>query len=86
MMNIMDPFVRGYRSKTCDQMVNYVASIGGKFDGQIGMRIKQRPKNISSDKLSHHLSTTYIENIWCFSQNGFDLSINPATLENLFGE
>ena len=86
MMNIMDPFVRGFRSKTCDQMVNYVASIGGKFDGQIGMRIKQRPKNISSDKLSHHLSTTYIENIWCFSQNGFDLSINPATLENLFGE
>jgi hypothetical protein len=86
MINIMDPQVYGKRYNTCDQMVDYIKSLGGTFDGQIGMRIKQRPKNIDSDKLKEHLTTTFIENIWCFSKNGFDLSPGFATLEGLFGE
>lgn len=86
MINIMDPHVYRKRYNTCDQMVDYILSLGGHFDGQIGMRIKQRPKNIDSAKLKKHLDNTFIENIWCFSKNGFDLKFKPATLEALFGE
>jgi hypothetical protein len=86
MFNIMDPTVKSGRHKTCDQMVDHIISLGGIFDGQIGMRIKQRPKNIKASDLNKHLLTTFIENIWCFSKNGFDLSYKSATLENLFGE
>lgn len=86
MINIMDPTVYGKRYNTCDQMVDYIQSLGGKFDGQIGMRIKQRPKNIDSANLKKHLNNTFIENIWCFSKKGFDLSPGFATLEKLFGE
>jgi len=86
MINIMDPSVHGKRYNTCDQMVDLVQSLGGKFDGQIGMRIKQRPKNIDRSDLKKHLDNTFIENIWCFSKKGFDLSVKPATLETLFGE
>jgi hypothetical protein len=86
MFNIMDPKVKSGRYKTCDQMVDHILSIGGKFDGQIGMRIKQRPKNIDPSKLKKHLDNTFIENIWCFSKNGFDISYKSATLEGLFGE
>ena len=50
------------------------------------MRIKQRPKNVDSADLKAHLTTTFIENIWCFSKNGFDLSPGFATLEGLFGD
>ena len=84
MINIMDPQIGKDRYRTCDQMVDHIISLGGKFDGQIGMRIKQRPKKTSN--LAHHLSTTFIENVWCFSKNGFDLNYKPGTLEELFGE
>lgn len=84
MINIMDPQIGKDRYRTCDQMVDHVISLGGKFDGQIGMRIKQRPKKTAN--LAHHLSTTFIENVWCFSKNGFDLNYKPGTLEELFGE
>ena len=50
------------------------------------MRIKQRPKNIDKVSLNKHLTTTFIENVWCFSKNGFDISYKCATLEGLFGE
>lgn len=84
MINIMDPQLGKDRYKTCDQMVDHILSLGGKFDGQVGMRIKQRPKKTAN--LNHHLTTTFIENVWCFSKNGFDLSQKSATLEGLFGE
>ena len=86
MINIMDPTVDGTRYKTCDQLVDHIKSIGGIFEGQIGMRIKQRPKNIDPASLNKHLLNTFIENIWCFSKNKFDLTHKPATLESLFGE
>ena len=87
MINIMDPKVYGKRYNTCDQMVDYIQTLGGKFDGQIGMRYKQRPKDMD-DPVKHkaYLTTTYVENIWCFSKKGFDLSPGFATLEGLFGE
>ena len=86
MINIMDPTIDGTRYKTCDQLVDHIKSIGGNFDGQVGKRIKQRPKNIDPASLNKHLLNTFIENIWCFSKNGFDLTHKTATLESLFGE
>jgi hypothetical protein len=82
MINIMDPYVNGKRFNTCDQMVDHIKSIGGVFDGQIGMRIMQRPKKLESRKaLKKHLENTFIENIWCFSKKGFDITNKIATLE-----
>jgi hypothetical protein len=87
MINIMDPYVNSKRFNTCDQMVDHIKSIGGVFDGQIGMRIMQRPKKLESRKaLKKHLENTFIENIWCFSKKGFDITNKTATLESLFGE
>lgn len=86
MINIMDPTINGTRYKTCDQLVDHIVSVGGHFDGQVGMRIKQRPKNIDPKSLNKHLLNTFIENIWCFSKNKFDLSFKHATLETLFGD
>ena len=84
MINIMDPQLKKNRYQTCDQMVDHILSLGGKFDGQIGMRIARRPKKMQN--LLDHLSVTFIENIWCFSKNGFNLNYKHSTLEDLFGD
>jgi len=66
-VNIMDPTVKGKRYKSCDELVD---SLQTYFQGQIGMRIMQRPK---SDKLFENdeakqefMNRIFIENIWCF--------------------
>lgn len=86
LINIMDPKINTKRYTTCDEMVDYILSIGGKFNGQIGMRIKQRPKNMDSADHKKYLTTTFIENVWCFSKKEFDLSMKSTTLEGLFGD
>jgi hypothetical protein len=53
------------------------------FLGQIGMRIKQRPKNIGALNNKKHLSNIFIENIWCFSKDRVS-SFHTPTLESLF--
>ena len=85
MINIMDPTVNRIRHKTCDEMVDYVTEqLNGKFIGQIGMRIKQRPKTMNKDDLKKHLSTDFIENIWCFSRGDSTFNIEePSSLESI---
>ena len=85
MINIMDPTIKGKRYRTCDEMVDYITSIGGNFVGQIGMKIKQRPKKMGKEELLEHLSADFIENIWCFSKTKYKwLPVKRrATLENL---
>jgi hypothetical protein len=86
MINIMDPTVNKVRHHTCDEMVDYVTkNLNGKFIGQIGMRIKQRPKTLNKDDLKKHLTNDFIENIWCFSKSGdsaFKI-IEPSSLESI---
>ena len=68
-VNIMDPTVKGKRYKSCDELVD---SLKIYYQGQIGMRIMQRPK---SDKLfeseeakQEFMNRIFIENIWCFAK------------------
>ena len=68
-VNIMDPTVKGKRYKSCDELVD---SLKTYYQGQIGMRIMQRPK---SDKLfeseeakQEFMNRIFIENIWCFAK------------------
>jgi hypothetical protein len=81
MINIMDPTIKGKRYRTCDEMVDFMSN-RGQFVGQVGMKIKQRPKQMSKEDLLEHLSTDFIENIWCFSKNNFAFR-KKATLESL---
>jgi len=85
MINIMDPTVNKVRHKTCDEMVDYVTNdLHGTFCGQLGMRIKQRPKTLDKDELKKHLSSDFIENIWCFGKkNGFEFPEGPGSLESI---
>jgi hypothetical protein len=56
-------------------MVDYmVDKKSASFMGQIGMRIKQRPKKMEG--LQEYLQLDYIENIWCF---GKGVSSLPTT-------
>jgi hypothetical protein len=84
MINIMDPTIKGKRYRTCDEMVDYITSIGGNFIGQIGMKIKQRPKKMEKGDLLEHLSADFIENIWCFSKTQYKwVAKKRASLEDL---
>ena len=80
MINIMDPTINGKRYRSCDEMVDYITKdLHGNFIGQVGMRIKQRPKNLDRISLSNHLSTNFIENVWCFSkQQNYNFERNPS--------
>jgi len=85
MINIMDPTVNRVRHKTCDELVDYITGdLDGKFIGQVGMRIKQRPKKLNKEDLTKHLTTDFIENIWCFSKKDckFDI-VEPSSLESI---
>jgi len=83
-INIMDPQVKGKRYRACDDLVDHmIAKPDCHFIGQIGMRIKQRPKNIGTMNLRKHLSNIFIENIWCFSKDVVS-SFHTPTLEHLF--
>jgi hypothetical protein len=79
-VNIMDPVIKGVRYRTSDELVDFMINdLDAKFIGQIGMRIKQRPKKM--DNLSAFFEKDFIENIWCFGKNVGILPIN-RTLES----
>ena len=86
-VNIMDPKIKGTRYRSSDELIE---KFKDKFLGQIGMRIRQRPK---SDKLfkddkekADFMAKTYIENIWCFGEK-IDLfkTSRLGTLEDFIG-
>jgi DNA modification methylase len=86
-VNIMDPVIKGTRYRTCDELVDFMGDeLNATFLGQIGMRIKQRPKKMETG-LNEFLTKDFIENIWCFSKNNGIITLNNnATLESLMGD
>ena len=81
-INIMDPKIGSKRHYACDDMVDYmVDKKKANFLGQIGMRIKQRPKKMEG--LQEFLKLDYIENVWCFGKGTGSIS-KPNSLENFF--
>ena len=84
MINIMDPTIKGKRYRACDDMVEMLTTKhSAHFMGQIGMRIKQRPKKMGAS-LNEFLTKDFVENIWCFSKkkdNPLDFPGNYAILK-----
>jgi len=87
LINIMDPKIKNKRYYSSDELVD---SMPDKFIGQIGMKIRQRPK---SDKLFESeeekrafISATFIENVWCFGpkEHDFFKHSRKATLDSFF--
>jgi len=83
----MDPTIKGTRYKSCDELVDVLKD---KFQGQIGMRIMQRPqgraKFKTKEELDEFMNKLYIENIWCFGKEKLDYfrHARKNTLEEFF--
>lgn len=74
MMNIIEPNHKGKRMPLCDNMVDHIIGLGGKFDGQYLMRMMGRP-NIGANLLLG-------EPIWTFSKgNGIEIN-KKGTIED----
>lgn len=69
-VNIQDPQVHGKRYRASDDLIEHLTDkYQANFLGNLGMRIMQRPKNVSKTKLQTHFSKLYIEPCWCFGKN-----------------
>jgi hypothetical protein len=87
-INIMDPKIKNVRYYSGDELVDQHKD---KFMGQIGMKIRQRPKSDklfeSEEEKRKFETSTFIENVWCFGPKDVDVfkHSRKATLENFFG-
>lgn len=68
-VNIQDPQIHGKRYRASDDLIERLTDkYQANFLGNLGMRIMQRPKNVSKTKLQTHFSKLYIEPCWCFGK------------------
>jgi len=87
-INIMDPVIKGTRYRTCDELVDFMKEKHkANFMGQLGMRIKQRPKKMKTG-LQDFLRGVFIENAWCFTKGDGRIEIpsEVATLDSILGD
>lgn len=79
-VNIMDPKVKNKRYYASDDLINNLTTKykDCSFLGQLGMRIMQRPKNVSKQKLLAHFDQIYIEPCWVFGKNRESLIMNQS--------
>lgn len=70
-VNIQDPRVKNTRYYASNDLIDDMNTKYKEcsFIGNLGMRIMQRPKNISKDKLTKHFKGIYIEPCWVFGKN-----------------
>jgi hypothetical protein len=70
-VNIQDPKVNNVRHHASDDLIDALTTKykDCHFIGNLGMRIMQRPKNISKTLLQKHFDKIYIEPMWVFGKN-----------------
>jgi hypothetical protein len=82
-VNIQDPKIGVKRYHASDDLIDHMSKYKDcKFLGQLGMRIMQRPKNVSKEKLTKHFKGIYTEPMWAFSKGRTDI-MNTVNLESL---
>lgn len=62
-INIMDFDIEGKRYQVCKDMYQWMQKLKLKYEGYVGMRMKQRPKNHAEED---YMSSMYVEPIWIF--------------------
>ena len=67
-INIIDVKMQNKRYLVCDPMTKYMKSIGMPLQEVIGMRMKQRPKNVTGGDVEY-MQECFIEPIWVYSAN-----------------
>jgi hypothetical protein len=78
MINIVDAKIKNKRYKICDDMVDYMQSIGLNFIGQGGMMMSHRPQ-MGQEKVLN-----FIENIWCFSKQQTKFNYQNTLINDFF--
>jgi hypothetical protein len=70
-VNIQDPKIKKARHRASDDLIDDLTTKYSdcSFIGNLGMRIMQRPKNISKQDLLNHFDQLYIEPMWVFGKN-----------------
>ena len=67
-INIIDVKMQNKRYIVCDPMTKYMKSMGMPLQEVIGMRMKQRPKNVTGGDVEY-MQECFIEPIWVYSAN-----------------
>jgi hypothetical protein len=85
-VNIMDPKIKNTRYYASDDLGRHIMGLSNsyRFIGQLGMRIKQRPRNISDTEQKEHFKKLYIEPIWVFGKKTNSLKMAQTGLNQYF--
>jgi DNA modification methylase len=65
-INIIDITINGKTYNICEDIYNFMIPNGFTYMGYVGMRMKQRPKNINESNNKEYMSSYYVEPIWMF--------------------
>ena len=66
-INIFDINIKKEVYHVCEDLYNFMQSKGFNYKGYVGMRMKQKPKNIDDNKNKSYMASYYVEPIWIFS-------------------
>jgi len=67
-INIFDINIKGYEYNVCEDLYEFMKSIDFQYKGYVGMRMRQRPKNIKNDANKEYMASYYVEPIWIYSK------------------
>ena len=65
-INIFDITIKGTEYNVCEELHNHMISRGFVYRGYLGMRMKQKPKNINDDNNKKYMASYYVEPIWIY--------------------
>lgn len=72
-INIIDITINGKTYNICEDIYNFMINNGFVYLGYVGMRMKQRPKNIDGDNNKKYMSSYYVEPIWIYKKNNITI-------------
>lgn len=67
-INIMNITIGKLEYDICGDLYKFMNETGFNYIGYVGMRMKQRPKNVNEDKNKKYMESYYVEPIWIFKR------------------